>query len=219
MQPWAMAPSKHSSSPGIRLYCEIGPTRIYHGDCREAVDQFEGTVISDPPYGINYVHRCFRTTKFAGMRIIGDDKPFDPRPWLRYRQVLLWGAGHYASRLPEGGRWLVWDKRSGNVNAMSCVEIAWAKGTGGRADRIFHHLWDGFRKASEKGVPRVHPTQKPIALMEWCIGFYKRPGLIIDPYMGSGTTLVAATRLGLASVGIDIDERNCEIAAKRLQAG
>jgi len=201
----------------MTLYYSSGLAKIFHGDCREALDQLDGTIISDPPYGINYSHRSFKTTKFAGLKIIGDDKPFDPRHLLRFKRVLLWGATHYACRLPtDEGRWLVWNKRDGRANCMSCVEMAWARGTGGRADRIFHHLWDGFRKASEKGIKRVHPTQKPIALMEWCIGFYKRPGLIIDPYMGSGTTLIAATNLGLQSVGIDIDEQNCEIAAKRL---
>jgi DNA modification methylase len=78
------------------------------------------------------------------------------------------------------------------------------------------HYWNGMLKASEKGVPRVHPTQKPIALMKWCLSMFPDAKTVLDPFCGSGTTLVAAKSMGLSAVGIEQHEPYCEIAAKRL---
>jgi DNA modification methylase len=83
--------------------------------------------------------------------------------------------------------------------------------------RIFRHYWDGMLKDSEQGQPRLHPTQKPLVLMEWIIGRYTEPeDVILDPFMGSATTLVAAKKCGHSAIGIEIEEKYCEIAAKRL---
>jgi len=196
---------------------------IYNSDCRLILPHLEPVdlVLTDPPYGIGYVHGAENipnATKFQGVAVHGDDKPFDPSPWLQFPVSIMWGANHYANRLPGGGRWLVWDKRAGTKTYgkdMSDVELAWISGPR-RADRLFAHLWDGFLKDSEKGVDRVHPTQKPVALMHWCLSFYPDAQTILDPFMGSGTTLRAAKDLGRKCIGIEIEERYCEIAAKRL---
>ena len=194
------------------------------GDCLEAMQEWPDNlcVVSDPPYGINYIHgeiHIPHATRFAGVPVVGDDRPFDPTPFLRFRRVILWGANHYATRLPSGkGRWFVWDKRCQIVppRDQSDCEIAWASFA--TTDRIFYHVWDGFLKQSERDEPRQHPTQKPVALMVWCIEQCPHDGIIFDPFCGSGTTCVAAKMLGRRYIGIDISEEYCRIARERLRA-
>lgn len=176
-------------------------------------------VCCDPPYGISYVHGAEKR-RFASAHnekpIAGDDSPFDPAPFLNVLCV-LWGANHFASRLPGGGRWIVWDKRDGvGFNDQSDLEMAWVSGPR-RADRIFSHLWSGWTKASERGVPRVHPTQKPVAVMEWSLKFLPDAKTILDPFMGSGTTLVACQKMGRAGIGIELDPDYFAIACKRVE--
>jgi len=184
-------------------------------------------LVSDPPYGIAFAHGGNDAsgigggkyaTKFAKVAIEGDDRPFDPRPWeAAAAESILWGANHFADRLPSSSSWLIWDKRaaSGHSNDFADCELAWTS-LGGVA-RIFRHHWDGMMKASERGVPRVHPTQKPIALMEWCVRMTTPSLCIIDPFMGSGTTGVACARLGRRFVGIEIDETYFDIACERIR--
>lgn len=200
----------------------IGTAVLYLGDCAAimpAVGDYDA-VVSDPPYGIGYVHgaeNIKHATKFSGIAVIGDDKPFDPAPFLS-RPCVLWGANHFASRLPGAGRWLVWDKRAGlagDGKAMSDVELAWVSGPR-HADRIFRLVWDGFNKGEERGVERFHPTQKPVSVMVWSMGFLPEARTVVDPFMGSGTTGVAAVQLGRRFIGIEMDEGYFEIACKRI---
>lgn len=206
----------------MKPYFEKNEITIYHGNCREVLPSLSGIdlVLADPPYGIDYVHGAINipnATKFAGVRVVGDDQPFDPSWLLEYPNLILWGANHYADRLPVD-RWLVWDKRCGIIpeRDTSDCEFAWARGTGGNCARVFRHFWDGFNKQSERGEPRRHPTQKPVELMKWCFSFFPNAKVTVDPFMGSGTTLVAAKQLGRHAIGIEIEEKYCEIAAKRL---
>lgn len=200
-------------------YSHAGIT-IYHGDCRELLPLVTyAAIVADPPYGIGYVHGAEKIPNASvlnEMPIVGDDKPFDPA-FLLQRDVptILWGGNHYAPRLPASGGWLVWDKRCNTVvNDQSDAEVAWTNTI--KTIRIYYHVWDGFRRQTEKNVPRVHPMQKPVVLMKWCIGFIPVRGTILDPFMGSGSTLVAAKDLGRSAIGIEIEEKYCEIAAKRL---
>ena len=203
-------------------YYQDDARTIYHGDCREILPLLPKVdlVLTDPPYGIGYSHgkgggKLAASTKFDHHPIAGDDKPFDPSPWLDYPSVILWGANHYASRLPDSPFWLIWDKRDGVCsNDQADCEMAWVKGRGNA--RVFRHLWNGMLKASERGVPRDHPTQKPEALMRWCLGFFPDAKTILDPFMGSGTTLRAAKDLGRKAIGIELEEKYCEIAARRM---
>ena len=138
-------------------------------------------------------------------------KPFLPNHLLTFDSIILWGANHYASRLESARGWLVWDKRGGiPSNDQSDCELAWTNFLG--VARLFHRYWNGGGINEE----RWHPTQKPIGLMRWCIELAPPHELVIDPYMGSGTTLRAAKDLGRRAIGIEIEERYCEIAAKRL---
>jgi site-specific DNA-methyltransferase (adenine-specific) len=215
-------------------YYEQSGVTIYHGDCREVVSYVprDAALISDPPYGMN---ADTDSTRFTGgeapsnridgdgrewERIVGDDEPFDPAPWLSYPRVILWGSNHYAQRLPRGTT-LVWIKKHDHLfgTFLSDGEIAWMKG--GHGVYAFRRSFPPPSRIAEgvDGRTAAHPTQKPIALMEWCIDKAGVPigGLIFDPFMGSGTTLVAARLAGRHAIGCDVIERYCEIAAKRLQ--
>ncbi len=204
---------------------------LHLGDCREILPTLGkvDAVVSDPPYGISFAHggndnsgigKGKYATKFAKEAIVGDDAPFDPKPLLALSDsVILWGGNHFADQLPASSSWLIWDKRaaSGHSNDFADCEIAWSSRKG--VARIFRHHWDGMMKASERGVPREHPTQKPIAVMAWSIEQVPAPAdLILDPFMGSGTTGVAAVQLSRKFIGIEIDPKYFDTACRRIQA-
>lgn len=206
---------------------------LYHGDCREITAWLDaGVLVTDPPYGIglatNYAAR--KRTALAGCNdwgagIAGDDEPFDPSPLLAASlPTVMFGANHYADRLPASPSWFVWDKLDGltskrdvGFNDQADVEMAWSN-MGGPA-RIYRQRWMGAMKSGEDaGTRRRHPTEKPIELMVWVVGQCP-PGTVADPFAGSGSTLVAAKRLGRKAIGVELEERYCEIAAKRLAQG
>lgn len=204
----------------------LGPVRLIRGDCTLIAPTLEGVdaVITDPPYGMGL------NTDFSGMngwsgkgckydRIIGDDSPFDPTPWLSYGKIqVLWGAQYFCQKLPHSGGWLVFNKRGDGRPSEICfgdAELAWKNS--GQAVRMFSTIWHGVSRWSSEG--RLHPTQKPVALMSWCMDMAKvQPGhLVLDPYMGSGTTLIAAIRTGRRAIGIEIDERHFKTAVERVR--
>lgn len=197
-------------------YSHAGIT-IYHGDCREALPGLAfDSILADPPYGISYKPlRGSNGSKMWGVETVrGDDVAFDPNAFVSSgRAAILWGANHYADRLPASAGWLVWDKTPSGIREgfiYSHAELAWTN-TATRVHK-FSLDWQG---CDRNGEGFFHPTQKPVSLMRWCIGFLPE-GTILDPFMGSGTTLVAAKNLGRKAIGIEIEERYCEIAAKRL---
>ena len=200
-------------------YYEDDFVTLYHGDCRDLLPSIEAdVVVTDPPYGMAWDGRISsgpNTTGIPGFRaknygqtIVGDDIPFDPEPWLTYPEVVLWGSNHYAAQLPLGTT-LVWVKKLDGAfgTFLSDAEVAWAKGG--------HGVYC-FRETDYRYGPRDHPNRKPVSLMAWCI---KRTSgeTILDPFAGSGTTLVAAKSLNRKAIGIEIEERYCEIAATRLR--
>lgn len=212
---------------------------IYHGDCRDIIPKLDfkaDVILSDPPYGSglandyaarfkpsrkgNWWRNGDRTTNPRHKPIVGDAEPFDPSFLLSIpsRAKILWGANWFQNRLPDSGGWFVWDKRNGRRDVS---ESEWPMGEGelawtniGKGVRIFRHTWFGLIRDSEHGQ-HFHSTQKPVALMGWCLDKAKGGGLIVDPYMGSGPTLIAAKERGLKAIGIDIEEQNCETAARR----
>ncbi len=206
----------------------IGGQRLLLGDCLQVMPllgRFDA-VVTDPPYGIDFAHGGNDrsgigggqyATKFAKKKIAGDDAPFDPS-WLLQMadSVIAWGGNHFADKLTASSAWLIWDKRaaSGHSNDFADCEIAWTNL--GTVARIFRHHWDGMMKASERGVARVHPTQKPVALMEWCLGFLPDAKTILDPFAGSGTVAVACQRMGRFSTSIEIDPDYFSIMCKRV---
>jgi len=199
----------------------IGPCTLYLGDCLEIAPNIKDVVslVSDPPYGIEMcIHspgRLAKTNKFQHVKIKGDDKPFDPIPWLKYPNVILWGGNHFADKLPSRARWLVWDKREGSgSNDFADCEIAWTSDK--RPAKLFRYLWNGAIKKGERHESRVHPSQKPICLMEWCLSFVPK-GLVLDPYMGGGSTGVACVRRGYPFVGIEIVPEYFDAACSRIE--
>lgn len=210
---------------------------IYCGDCLEVMPQLSGidAVITDPPYGIGLKTNYLDTRKISQEKdtrrhawlskshapIVGDDKPFDPSFLLCFPIVMLWGANAYSDKLPASYSWLVWDKKDsrGAENSFSDCELCWCKGVPFNSVRVFRHLWCGYQRDSEVGDGSLHPTQKPIALMSWCINKASLPinAVIFDPFMGSGTTLVAAQNEGRRAIGIELSEEYCRIAVDRLR--
>lgn len=175
-------------------------------------------VVSDPPYGIDWPTEGMsrqRGATFDFPRVHGDDEPFDPAHLLALGlPTVLFGANHYASRLPTSPSWLVWDKRVGmGSNDQADCELAWSN-LGGPA-RMFRMVWNGGAGdlANRVGRRRAHPTQKPVQLMRWVVE--RTSGTVLDPYAGSGSTLVAAKSLGRPSIGIEVVEAYCEMAATR----
>ena len=204
----------------MKPYYQDDAVTIYHGDCRNLLPSIEADVlVTDPPYGIRYSPsqnsaKAWGNKTFAGDTVVsGDGEPFNPTPLLRFAALVLFGANHYADKLPPSPAWFVWDKRDGMTsNDFADCELVWTNLPG--VARLFRHQWNGALRASERGEARVHPTQKPAVLMRWILTRCP-PGSVLDPYMGSGTTLRAAKDLGRKAIGIELEERYCEIAARR----
>lgn len=213
----------------------IGAATLFLGDCAEILPTLGAVdaVVSDPPYGqrqnTNASPGKLHSTGMATVwpaGIIGDDKPFDPSPVLAVApRVLLWGAHRFADRLPPGS-WLVWDKvPTGKIRDQGDGEAAWINDEPPKPLRIYRLLWDGVcvgsaaRDEVTAGQKRVHPTQKPVALMAWCINQLRLPvgSTILDSYMGSGSTGVAALRAGHRFIGIELEQLYFDTACKRLE--
>lgn len=202
---------------------------LYGGDCREVLPTLKrpAAIISDPPYGMkadtdshrfsggSVGHRQRRKEGRTWAPVIGDDVEFDPAHLLSTAPiVLLWGLNHFPRGL-DAGTALVWLKRSDAAlgSFLSDGEIAWLnRGRGVYGFRDF----SGHAEASRG--ERYHPTQKPVALMEWCIERAKVPagGVICDPYMGAGSTGVAAVRAGYGFVGIEMEPLYFDTACRRI---
>ena len=191
----------------MKPYYEHAGITIYHGDCRDVLPTVTVDVlVTDPPYGLG---EKWNGGTWASNPIYDEAKKWDHLfPGLaslvaQFAQAIVWGGNYYA--LPPSRCWLSWEKSS-RMPTMADFELAWTN-----LDRP-GKAWREDRNPDGK---REHPTQKPESLMRWCLGFVKS-GIIVDPFMGSGTTLVAAKALGRRAIGIEIEERYCEIAAKRL---
>lgn len=201
-----------------------GSIRLYLGDNRLVRDSLpnDASIISDPPYGMKWNTDYTRFTggladnRNHGGKIAEDHVDFDPAPWLRFPRVVLWGQPFFARLLPVGTT-LVWDKKreSQTGKFLSDAELAWMKG--GCGVYIHRQVWNGFDRDEGGGIE--HPVQKPVRLMQWCIAKAKAAGsLIVDPYMGSGTTALAAIATGSPFIGCEIDPMHFATAVRRIDA-
>jgi len=189
----------------------IGNARLYLGDCREILPTLPkvDAVITDPPYGIGEAAgKNASRTKLAVAKDFGndswDDQPIDDDLIQMVREAGKWavifGGNYYA--LPAAKCWLVWDKENGDNDFADC-ELAWTNLP--KAVRRIRYMWNGMLRAN--GEARGdHPTQKPIGVMAWAINHVPDPcRTILDPFMGSGTTGVAAANLQREFIGIERD--------------
>ena len=202
----------------MKPYYEHAGITIYHGDCREILPHVKADVlVTDPPYGIGYRTSSSRSVLCRSRDyppVTGDDEPFDPSHLPLSKPSIVWGGNNFASRLPDSPAWLVWDKRREGVsNDSADVELAWSNLH--TPARRYVCEWMGMLRDAERGLS-VHPTQKPVPLMAWCLSLCPA-GVVLDPYCGSGPTLRAAKNVGRRAIGIEIEERYCEVAARRCE--
>jgi DNA modification methylase len=193
----------------------IGDATLYLGDCMDILPTLPkvDAVITDPPYGIGQDGGAQRTRgskRKNGEKLGWDSERPDKSVFdLMVSQcevAVIWGGNYFADYLPASMGWLYWEKRMGGDFADG--ELAWTSQH--RALRQFSY----YRK--NKGDE--HPTQKPVELMRWCIEICKNaPHTILDPFMGSGTTGVAAIEMGRKFVGIEREPKYFEIACKRIE--
>jgi len=196
---------------------------LLQGDCLDWMclqpDKAFDCVVTDPPYGIGENNR--KNLSRANMAAAVDYGEFtwDSQPATQEqiseiirlsRNQVIFGGNYFS--LPPSSGWIVWDKLNGANDFADC-ELAWTSYK--KAVRKFTYLWNGMIK--QKPEERFHPTQKPLELMEWVLLNYTQPGdTIIDPFMGSGTTIIAAIQTGRNAIGIEIDPGYFAIAQKRI---
>ena len=201
----------------------IGNATLHLGDCREILPTLPkvDAVITDPPYGIGEAAgKNARRGELAVAKDFGndswDDEPISPELIQMVRDAGKWtvifGGNYYA--LPAAKCWLVWDKENGDSDFADC-ELAWTNLP--KAVRRIRYMWNGMLRAN--GEARGdHPTQKPIGVMAWAINHVPEPcRTILDPFMGSGTTGVAAANLQRAFIGIEREPKYFDIACRRIE--
>jgi DNA modification methylase len=202
---------------------EIGLATLYLGDCAEVLPTLGmvDAVVTDPPYGIGEAagknkSRC----NLAVAKDYGDDtwdnEIVDNQVIDLIRQISDWqiifGGNYYA--LPPTKCWLVWDKE--NTGDFADAELAWTNLN--KAVRLKRYMWNGMLRANKE--PRGdHPTQKPVGIMTWCISHLPDgSNTILDPFMGSGTTGVAAVQMGRKFIGVEREKKYFDIACQRIDA-
>ena len=192
-------------------------------------------VYTDPPYGISIVTgnkvggggfvggkknagitKFIESSNFAP--VAGDDsidvaiEAIQTRKTLEAKVEIIWGGNYYANHLEISSCWIVWDKQ--NTGNFADAELAWTNQK--TAVRIFQHMWNGMIKGSEKGQKRVHPTQKPIALAEWCYDQYgKDCKTILDLFAGSGSSLIACETKKKQGFMMELSPAYCDVIVKR----
>lgn len=212
----------------------LGKHRLMCGDSTTPTDidkLINGATIdcllTDPPYGINVVKKNMVGADF-GVASKGQYKPIANDGGVEVshevleiclpiaKESIVWGGNYFADRLPPSSSWIVWDKRcdSGIENTFADAELAWTNLSS--PTRVHHQLWNGMIREGEKDK-RVHPTQKPIKLIVECIKRASKPQTVLDPFGGSGSTLIAAHQTGCTAYLMELDPHYCDVICKRFQ--
>ena len=203
----------------------IGNATLYLGDCSEILPTLQQVdlTLTDPPYGINYGGLLKGKGDGYGNADKNGWKDYGAPEWDQHRPPLdvfkliqasgktqvIWGGNYFADLLPPKMRWLVWDKGQRDFS-LADVELAWTSDD--KAARAFT-----YPRALALQDGKVHPTQKPVALMKWCLGLYPKCETVLDCYLGSGTTGVAAVQMGRKFIGIEREPKYFDIACKRIE--
>jgi hypothetical protein len=195
----------------------IGNATLYLGDCREILPTLPkvDAVITDPPYGIGADTHAGKAEN--GWRQYGSGGWDKERPTKAVFDLMLaaapvqiiWGGNYFTDYLPPSQKWLSWDKGQDGFS-LADFELAWTS-----EDKACRRLNYARSLALKDG--KQHPTQKPLAVMRWCIEQAGKPKTILDPFMGSGTTGVAAVEMGLAFAGIEREPKYFDIACRRIE--
>jgi DNA modification methylase len=208
-------------------FFEIGEHRLLCGDSTDS-DQVQRLMngekadicLSDPPYGISAIEKNSRM-KQLGWEQYENDGDINTAvdafnlAFSICDKLVFWGANHYANKLPNVGGWLIWDKQDGkDTTTYSMGELAWTNILNNV--QIFKHIWDGFRKDSEKGEARLHPSQKPVKLHEWVLNKIDA-NLVLDLFLGSGSTMVAAHQLKRKCYGMELNSKYCQVIIDRMR--
>lgn len=186
---------------------------LYHGDCRDVLPDLSvvDLVLTDPPYGLGdrWEGGTWGTQQKIKDAKQWDSQPIDDDTMMRVvhagAHAIIWGGNYY--RLPPSRGWLAWMKRD-RMKTLADFELAWTSFD--RPSRVF----ESVRNVEPR---HGHATEKPIKLMTWCIETAGDVRTILDPFCGAGSTLIAARILGRRAIGIEIDEKYCDIAARRIQ--
>jgi DNA modification methylase len=205
---------------------QIGRALLYLGDCRDILPTLPkvDAVVTDPPYGI----KMDKGTRGCGYDGFGLGKKREPRTYAGgwdgerpdheiFHAVLasaptaiIWGGNYFSDLLPVSQKWLWWDKLQ-TMPTYSDGELAWTNLPGTSTKKFVYNGSGLLAKEQE----RFHPTQKPVQLMKWCVGFTS--GTVLDPFMGSGSTGIACSQMGRDFIGIERDPAYFDIACKRIE--
>jgi len=195
---------------------QIGNCRLIQGDCLAVMPTLGkvDAVVTDPPYGINAARKR-DSVKDGWVDYSGGewDKERPPAEVFNLmmqvaKEQIVWGGNYFSDFLPPSMRWLGWDKGQREFS-LADFELAWTSQQ--NAARMFN-----YARAKALADAKQHPTQKPVALMEWCLGFLPNAQTILDPFCGSGSTGVACVNLGRSFIGIELDPGYFDIAVKRI---
>jgi len=207
--------------------------KIYCMDCLDGMKEMEDKsvdlVLTDPPYGINVCGNG-RSGWTGGFGKPIHDRKYEPPKWDERRvdkkyidaiirvskNWIIFGGNYYTDMLPPASCVIVWDKKNGSNTFADC-ELAWTSFN--TAVRKFEYKWHGCLQEDMKHKEeRYHPTQKPLKLMEWIIQKYSKPNdLILDPFIGSGTTAVACAKHQRNFIGFELEQKYVDIANKRVK--
>jgi DNA modification methylase len=197
----------------------IGNATLHLGDCRDILPTLGkvDAVVTDPPYGIGADKAAAKNDGKWGWAFYGKTDWDNARPPAECFDLILaaskaqiiWGGNYFTDFLRPTMQWLVWDKGQRDFSLADC-EFAWSSQH--KASRIFD-----YARAKALLDGKEHPTQKPVQLMKWCMTFLPDAKTILDPFMGSGTTGVAAVQMQRHFIGIEREERYFDIACKRIE--